>query len=146
MWVLPHYANEKLANALNSRMRAKNSAASIATSLYNNDTRSRMLLRPNLEVVNYFLKNYTMDGAIAKYDTVITSYMQPTNVTFRQYANDLVYRSCSAAGVYSERILDDVFIEDLDVFMHHNVRHYWAQKPEGDLTDIAFKAKSLQNN
>lgn len=64
LWGLSHYVNETLANALNSHMYAEEKFTPIVSSVHNNDSRSRKLLRLYSEAGNYFLKKFGKDQAI----------------------------------------------------------------------------------
>lgn len=69
--------------------------------------------------------------------------MRPSTITLQQYENDLVANLCEVADFYSEGTLNDVFVEGFDATIRHNLRHYWEQHPQADLTNIAFQAKSF---
>lgn len=90
IWLLPHYVHWRLANALNGHMDAKEGTVPIIASVCNNDIRSRKLLRSYSEVVNYFLKKYSTDQAIAEYDAVILHYLQEAFMSPQQYADNVV--------------------------------------------------------
>lgn len=84
VWVLPHFVHETLANALQFLMYAEDVTVPIIFLVCNNDTRSRKLLRYYPEMVNYLLKTYATYHSVAKYDTAILHYMQPSNMDLRQ--------------------------------------------------------------
>lgn len=114
MWALPHYVNETLANSLDSRMCATDKSYPIATSLRNVDNQSHKLLRLYPDVVNYLLKKFATDPAIAGFDAAILLYMQAGNMTPEQYADDVVAKSCKVTDVFDKCTLNDVIIEGVD--------------------------------
>lgn len=64
MWVLPYYANAKLANEHELRMCIERKSTLITTILRDNGTGPRKRLRSYPEVVIYFLKKFALDKAI----------------------------------------------------------------------------------
>lgn len=58
-------------------------------SLRNSDERSRKVLRFYSEVVNYLLKTFNTYQAIAEYEAAILHYMQPSDMTPKQFAASL---------------------------------------------------------
>lgn len=78
-----------------------------------------------------------------KIDAAILRYIQPAIVMLKQNTDNLIAKSCEVADVHDEELLTGVFIEEVDSSIHHGLRHYLAQNPQVDLTDIAFQAKSL---
>lgn len=88
MWVLPHYVKNTLANGFNSPICAKNRSTPLVASV-RSEPRSRKLLRCCPEDVNYLLRKYATDQAIAENDAAILRYMQPSSMTPQQFADDL---------------------------------------------------------
>lgn len=76
-------------------------------------------------------------------DAAMRSYAQAPGMTSKQYASDLIAKSCKVADVYVERTLNDAFIEGLDASISHSLRNYWPRNAQADLTDISFQAESL---
>lgn len=87
MWVLPHYEQESLTNALKCRMFAENLLTSLASSGQNELHRSRKLLCSYPEVVSNFLKKYAADQAIAEYDASILRYIQLANTALQNISS-----------------------------------------------------------
>lgn len=97
MWILPHYVQKSLANALNSRMFAKFRLAFLAVSVRNEQHWSRKLLCLYQGRVNYFLNTCATDQAIADFHTYILRYKHPAGTTFQQYASDQFVKSPKVA-------------------------------------------------
>lgn len=117
--------------------------APLAASARSEQQRSHKLLHSYPEAVDYHLKNYANDQAIAEYDASVLRYMQPASMTFQQYAGDLIAKSRKDADVYDEDTPNNVFIEEVNQSLRHSLQNYWATNPEADLTDIAFQAESV---
>lgn len=88
-------------------------------------------------MVNYLSKNYATNQATAEDDAVVLRYVQPSNMTRQQYANDLVARSCKAADVFNESTLNVVFIKAYDTSIRHSLRIYRTSNLQAYLTDVA---------
>lgn len=76
LWILPHYVQESLTNALHSRMCADNQFESLVASLQNEQNRSCKLRHSHPEVVAYLLKKYATDQAIAECSPIFLWYTQ----------------------------------------------------------------------
>lgn len=132
MRVLPYYANETVASALQSRMCATNKSSSFAVSVPNVDNRSKKFLRLYQEVAYCVLNKFVTDQAIIEFDAAILRDMQLANMMPQQYADNLVARSCKVAEVSDEGAFYDVIIDGTDPSIRHSVRHYWAQNAQAD--------------
>lgn len=89
------------------------------------------------------LRKIATDQEIAKINSAVLRYTKPTNMTTRQYPEDLHAKPCKVADVYDESTLNDIFIKGVDFTICHRVRKYWAMQPHVDLNNIAFKPQSL---
>lgn len=69
--------------------------------------------------------------------------IQPSNMTLKQYTDDLFAESCKVADVYDDSTLKDVFIKGVDPSIKHSLRIYCATNSQVDLTDFAFQTRSL---
>lgn len=94
-------------------------------------------------MVNYLLKKYKTDQAIAENDIAVVRYVQPLNMTSLQYVDDLITKSCTVADVYGEVTLNDIFFEGVAASIRHGLPNYWASNAQDELTDIAFQVESL---
>lgn len=94
-------------------------------------------------MVNYLSIEYATNQAIAEYGADVLRYTQSANITSQQFADNLVTNTCQVADVYIERTLYAVFIESVDASVCYTLLHYWKQKPQEELTDIAFHAESF---
>lgn len=83
-------------------MCAEDRTVPIIDLVHNNATRLPERLQHYLELINYPLKKYATDQAIAEYDAVILRNMQPASMTAQQYADDLVAKLCKVADVFDE--------------------------------------------
>lgn len=93
-------------------------------------------------MVNYPFNKYTMDQAIALYDTAMLQFMQSDNKTV-QYANELVAKSCKAADVHDGKILIDVFTKIFHALVCDSLSHYLTQKLQVESCDIALQVEPL---
>lgn len=118
-------------------MCATGKSSPFAASTRNVDNRSRKLLRSYLEVVNYMLKKFATDKAIAEFDAAILRYIQQANMTPEQHANHLVAISGRVAHIR------DILIESVDPSICSSLKHHCAQNAQTDITDIVFQAVSL---
>lgn len=82
MCVLTHYVNETPSNKLNGRMRATDEFSPIAALVRNGDKWSRKHLQSYLEIVNYSLKKFAKDQAIAEF--VLSYYGTCSQHTWRR--------------------------------------------------------------
>lgn len=103
----------------------------------------RKILRSYPEMISYSLKKYATDQTITKYDAAVLRYIQLAYMTSQQHAHDLVAKSYKVADVHDEETPNEVFIKRVDASIGNSLRHYWAQNPQADLTDIMFQSKSL---
>lgn len=94
-------------------------------------------------MINYLLKKYETEQAIAKYDGTISQYLQPASKGPQQYADEQFAKYWMLAEVYDESILNDAFLEEVVQSIQHSWQNYWAKNPRADSTDIAFQVKSL---
>lgn len=99
-------------------------SAPLSASVRCDKTRPRNFWRSYPEVVNYLLKKFVTDQAFVEYDATILRYMQPTNMTSQQIADDLIAKSCKVADVYEQSTLNDVSIEGVDASIRHSLREY----------------------
>lgn len=83
MWALPHFIDETLTYAPNSRMYAEHSLALLTASVRDKEPRFRKLLVSYPEVVNYFLKTFATDRTVAEYDASILEDIQPSSLTLQ---------------------------------------------------------------
>lgn len=141
--ILPHYVEESLVNALNSRMCVGSQRAPLAASVQNEQRRSRKFLCSYPKVVVYRLKKYATDHTIAKYDVSILQYTQPANVTFQQYADSLVTKLCKVAVVCDEGTVKNVFNKNVSQSIRHSLKNCCATNPQASFTSIAIQAEPL---
>lgn len=73
-------------------MCAEDRASPIIASGSNNDKRSQKISWSYPEVVNYLMKNYATNLAVAEYAAANLRYMRPVSITSQQYADDSVAR------------------------------------------------------
>lgn len=98
VWVLPHYVNKTLANALNNRICAEGRHSLFVASVPNEEARSRKQLRSYTEVVNYLVNKHETDESIAIHDTAILRYIKQSNMNIQKYADDLIPKSGRGAN------------------------------------------------
>lgn len=94
-------------------------------------------------MVNCLLKKYAIEYAIFNYDVAILRYVHPTNMTPRQFFDNLIANSCKVAYEYVKKTLKDVFIEGFDAFTCNSPQCTWSTNSQTDLTDITFQSKFL---
>lgn len=94
-------------------------------------------------MVTYLLKNHATDEALTEYEAAILRYMQPSNITLQQYADDLVAESCMVADTYHKRSVNDAFTEGVDASILHSLRHFCAQDAQVNLADNASLTDSV---
>lgn len=85
MSLLPHFVHEMPADALNSRLYAKNCLTSLAATLRKQELRSQKILWSYPEMITYLQKTFVTDQAIAEYRASIPRYMQPLSMNSQQY-------------------------------------------------------------
>lgn len=56
------------------------------------------------------------------------------------YINELNDMSCKVVDDNDESTLNDVITKEVDSFMCHITREYWAPNPQINLSDIFFRA------
>lgn len=95
------------------------------------------------QVVNFFLKKYTTDEVIAKTKSNITPFAQPLNMTPFQYAEGFVTRTIRSEDVYENHALNEMFIEGLDLSIHHKMCEYWEGKENANLHALEFHTTFL---
>lgn len=74
MRVILHYGNKRLVNALNSCVSATGKSSHISLSFHSVDNGFCKFLRSYREVVDYLLKKFSTDQAIAEVDAAILWY------------------------------------------------------------------------
>lgn len=104
-----------------------------------------MCFRSYSEVVNFLLKQYVIDPAIAKYDATILRYMKQADTTSNRYTERLVATLCKVTYIYDKGTQIDVIIEDVDASIYRSLPHYWMQNPQADSIDIVYKAELLMS-
>lgn len=140
-WVPPHYVNETLTNALNSRMCATEKSSHVATSVCKVKTRSRNLLQLYTEVENFLLKKFATGQAIVESAqlSILAAGQHDAAVVRRQLNCKIVQGSRCIRWRNAEWLL----IEKVGLSIRQILKHYQAQSPQANLTDITFKAGSL---
>lgn len=139
--ILPHYVQESLENALNGCKCAENQLPLLVASVQNEGHPSRKLERSYPKVVKHRLMKYKTDHATAKCDAAILRYNQPANMTFQQYAADLISKSFKVANDYIKVTLNDLAIEEDDQPLRHSLQGNCATSPHADSIDIALMAE-----
>lgn len=143
IWVLLHYVKETLAIALNRYICSKDCSLSFAASAPDGNTRSRKLLRNYKEVLNYLFQKLVTDQAFVENDEAILRYIQSSNLTPQQYADDLTAKSFKVLYAYDKSTLNDLIIEGVGEYIGHSLSSYCALNSEGDEIDITFQVKLL---
>lgn len=88
------------------------------------------------------LKKFPTYQIISELDAAILRYMQPSNMTPRQYSNALVPEPCKFASVYDGETLNGIFNKDVNGFIAHSNLHYWAQVPQAELNNKSLQRES----
>lgn len=130
MWVLRDYVIKTLAKTIHRHVSTTSKTFIFAPSVRIVANRSHKLLRSYLNVGNFLRKKFQPILAITKIDATILRYIKPANKIVRQYKD---------TDVCGEGTVNAVFIEDLDPFVFHSFRLYWAQNTRVDLIEVAFK-------
>lgn len=73
----------------------------------------------------------------------ILHLIQLSNKAPQQYNDDEVVKSYKVAGVYDKGTLNEISIGEVEAFLCHSLRHFYAENSQTDSTDIAFEVKSL---
>lgn len=105
--------------------------------------RSHKQPRSYPEEVNYLLNKFASDQAIAEYVATFLRYVQAAHLTPKQYAKDMIEKSCKAADVCGEDTVNDVSSEGVDQWIRHSIQIHWAIKSQADLAVMAFKKELL---
>lgn len=79
-------------------------------------------LRSCPEVVHYLLQKFANNQTITEMDSAILGYTKPANITPIQYADDLYDKSYKVGYIYDESTLSDIFIEEFDFSICHNLQ------------------------
>lgn len=109
----------------NRRMLRSDGTKGLTVAVNSNNCEPRAArLRSYSEVVNYTLKRYVNDEAIAKVDAAIPCFTKPTGVTRLQYRKALFARVIRVGDVYDEGNLKDAFIEGVDESIRYSLCHY----------------------
>lgn len=125
LWVLQNFVKNGLATTLNSRKSPTTHIASVVALVTTiKPTTQKKFLCSYPEVVNYVLKKFANDKAIAEIDCTILRFSQPTSMTPMQYADDLYAKSSKVADAYEELTLNNIFIEEVDSSICHSLREY----------------------
>lgn len=69
--------------------------------------------------------------------------MQPALMTFQQFANGLIAKSCKVVDLYNKSTLNDVLIGGVDGSTSYSLQHSLPPHPLADLGDISFQAYSV---
>lgn len=68
------------------------------------------------------------DQAEREFDATVLCYMQPSNVTIQQYADDPVVDLCWVPDLYDKGTLNKVVIIGADTSTRYNSRYHWQKK------------------
>lgn len=119
----PFFDKNALVATLNSRMSGAAHTNPVIASVSTTELLiQRTPLRSYLEVVDYFLKTFANDQAIAEKDSRILRYIQSAHMTPTSYADNLYAKTCRIADVYNESFLNDTYIEGVDPSICHSIR------------------------
>lgn len=124
-------------------MCAEDCLPKFATFVRSENLRSHRLLCSYPEGVNDLLKKCATAQAFAENDTAILRHVQPSNMSFHKYADDLVPKCCKDADAYDVSILNEVFIEDVGTSIRYSLHRYWASNSRPELADISFHTRFL---
>lgn len=84
-------------------MFAEGKSLLITAPFRNEDAGSQKRLRSNPKLINYLLMKFVADQALVDFGSEVLRYIQPSDMTAQQYADDSVAKSCKVADVYVDR-------------------------------------------
>lgn len=119
MWLFPFFRNKAVYAVLNVRHSTGGTERKYCRSALGK-TRH---LTTYPQAVNFMLLNwYVADEVIAKTESEIKRFAQPSNMKPPQNTEELVTKSLSCKDMYEEHALNEIFIECLDDSICHRVR------------------------
>lgn len=83
------------------------------------------------------------DQMITDKDAVILLYVQPSNKTSQQYADNLIVKSFDVTDKYDESLFDDEFLQSLDSSIGQGQQNFWATHSKEYILEITIQTKSL---
>lgn len=82
----------------------------------------KMFWRLNSKNINFFPKKLELNQGITELHVAVLRYMQRLSTKAQQYVARQVSKFWKAVDVYDERILNEVFIDVVDLFIHRRLR------------------------
>lgn len=107
------------------------------------EMRSRTLLCFYAKVVNYLLKKYTTDQAIAENDAAILNDIKLSKKTPQLHSDDVIAKSCNVSGEYNEGTGNDIIVEAFDAAVRDRLCTYLATNTHADVMDISLRRNPL---
>lgn len=97
-------------------------------------------------IVNFLVKTYATNEAVAETESDITCFTQPSNMTLSQYVEELVTKTLRCGDLYENvpYALNEIFIKDLVALVRHSTLDYWVKKKDENLSYHAFHATSIR--
>lgn len=129
---------ETLVNAWNIHICAEYRLSSFVASQRNKKKRSRKSQHSYANVVKH-----ATNQATAENDAAVPLYVQPTNMTPRKYAGELITKALKVVEEYHRSPLNDTYIEGVDASARRCLRNCWEINAQADFMDIEFKEKFL---
>lgn len=102
-----------------------------------------MMLSFISEVVNCLRKGFVTKQAIDKIDDTILQYKELAEMTLIKNDDVLYAKSCKVSDDYNKWILNEMFNVRFIPSIYHNLRKYRTTHQHVNVTNIAYKAKSL---